>query len=137
MGAFNVGNLASDTEHTSNESDFSSDDSLIDKDYVPPTEEHILEEEEIEDIQEEDTPEENRTENGQANEDNIQAEGSSVRKKRKINTRKEQKKLRDHGKEAKTRKGKVIPGKEFHPAVNCCHKKCFEKINEEQQKTFF
>lgn len=53
-----------------------------------------------------------------------------------MNIRKQQKLLRDHGKEAKTRKGKIIPAKQFQSTGNCCRKRCFEKISEEQQKEY-
>lgn len=65
-----------------------------------------------------------------------EAECTGARNKRKINTRKQEKHLRDHGQETKTRKGKVIPKKVFRLAGKCCRKRCYEKVNEEKQRHF-
>lgn len=119
-----------DTEYTGNShSDFSSDDSLVDKDYVPSSEDDHSDKSEGEhnNTQEDGSPARKRTDEG----------GISARKKRSINVRKEQKQMRDHGKEARNRKGKVIPEKQFRPAGTCCRKRCFEKINVEQQRAFY
>lgn len=59
-----------------------------------------------------------------------------ARKKRRTNMQKQQKKLRDHGNEARNRAGKIIPRVEFRPLEICCRKKCFEKINESQQRDY-
>lgn len=126
MTAIDVENQEQDNDCIGNRSD---------KDYVPSPED-LLEEIEDENMQD-DSPEQERMDERKAIADTDQAQGCSARKKRKANTRKEQKLLRDHGKEAKTRTGKIIPGKQFRPAVNCCRKKCFEKINEEAQRAVY
>lgn len=58
------------------------------------------------------------------------------RKKRRLNTRKKEKRLRDHGQQSITRQGKIIPGKEFEVIDKCCRKECYKKLSEQEQKIF-